>query len=1371
MAERFAIGGQAAGFISFRYPIEDASTYSGAAVHMLSIPEGMLCIGGNGRGYVLESRETGSSEGLYIFTPTLTEGDYLLFATDPVDGTGTGDGIAIIDHMEYNTYINGAGHASPTKWYHGDTNARRAFCFFKVIMDGSTAKIQSSSITTFTSFNYNEQYDYLKKIGFFLNKTDSEFAYRGNYWDESVRYTDATTSWTAGESNPRAVADWDVVYKKEEYSNWAASTAYSVDDIITEVDWDWIVTAIVGTGTSDAAEPDWNTTAPDIGDTLVDNPGANQITWQRYRKSMGMYDQAIADDTVKESYVGVAEVNRNGVVNDNFVVTSGILDVGTTYLPNKHFPVGTYLYLTDKADHITVQRDDNLPMGNIVKDFDDWEENHVYTVGERIRPLLDNTTTPYTFSTYVYECTSASGTGTSGIEANKPTFPTTLGLTVIDNAGTNQVVWTCKTVYNQQQYQSSRNICLGVSLGHGIIFLQSGFSGSLIDDHNESAIAHSDIQTAMNKAGIYVVNANQGEPVIDVTFQGQHFDEQATFSSGADYNIVYKTTTNHQYGPAQAGQAGNIDNPIGIRLPGGKVASGIGFVDYDTTATGPSGAVAGAFTSGDKLYLSSTNAGQLTNIKTDITPFVGYCIQGNTDLSPDTAASEARGCILLFLSVTDEDVTSSMLIDEVATLAGGAIATDIVYKTTAAAHEYGPAQAGQAGQADNPVGIALSTTSIALGSGLVQYDTSSAGPSGTLTDGAKLYLSSATSGLITAVKSDITPFIGHCIKGSSTIANGGLIFLDFSVTDEDVASSMLIDEIATLTGGAIATDIVYKTTATAHEYGPAQAGGAGNIDNPVGIALSTTSIALGSGRVQYDTTAAGPSGLLAHGDKLYLSSATAGLITNIKTDITPFIGHCIEGNATIVNGGEIFLVCSDTDEDVASSMLIDEVAVISGGAGAAVYDLVYKTTTATSHEYGPALAGGAGNIDNPVGLALSTTSIALGNGLVQYDTTTSGHSGLLTDGAKLYLSSASAGKFTTTKTDITPFVGHCIKGNATIANGGLVFLSLSVTDEDVASSMSIDEIATLSGASVGDVVYKTAVDHQYGQAKGGGAGNIDNAIGIALSTTSIALGSGLVQYDTSGFTAGDKLYLSSSVAGTITSTKGASTPFLGYCVDAATVVNGGMIYLMISGADEDSTGGSSVNEGDFFVNDDIFAGIKSIVYEDKAVSTSGVITDEAHGLSNGQYIYLTNIDTSVEYSRTIYQVSSAAANTFKLTVIGGSEISTATAGFISWVGPQSDALIDGNGFFVPGTSMHSMTYSDTLDAWEFTNGLVVVNANGDGIIRLPAGTTLQAPAPAAGNIGGMRWNTDTVTLDTSNGSSWEAQATEGFATAIAIALG
>lgn len=66
--------------------------------------------------------------------------------------------------------------------------------------------------------------------------------------------------------------------------SWATATAYAVGDIVNHSDGlhSLVVKSVSGTGTSDATEPDlsaYTTKASGDGETIVDNAGANQITW------------------------------------------------------------------------------------------------------------------------------------------------------------------------------------------------------------------------------------------------------------------------------------------------------------------------------------------------------------------------------------------------------------------------------------------------------------------------------------------------------------------------------------------------------------------------------------------------------------------------------------------------------------------------------------------------------------------------------------------------------------------------------------------------------------------------------------------------------------------------------------------------------------------------------------------------------------------------------------------------------------------------------------------------------------------------------------------------------------------------------------
>ena len=80
-----------------------------------------------------------------------------------------------------------------------------------------------------------------------------------------------------------------------------------------------------------------------------------------------------------------------------------------------------------------------------------WVTGTVYPMNSYVIPTVSNG--------FYYKATAITGTGTSG--ASQPTWPTTIGTTVIDNAGANQITWTCWGVLDGTGNQ------YGVSLGGG----------------------------------------------------------------------------------------------------------------------------------------------------------------------------------------------------------------------------------------------------------------------------------------------------------------------------------------------------------------------------------------------------------------------------------------------------------------------------------------------------------------------------------------------------------------------------------------------------------------------------------------------------------------------------------------------------------------------------------------------------------------------------------------------------------------------------------------------------------------------------------------------------------------------------------------
>jgi hypothetical protein len=187
------------------------------------------------------------------------------------------------------------------------------------------------------------------------------------------------------------------------------------------------------------------------------------------------------------------------------------------------------------------------------------------------------------------------------------------------------------------------------------------------------------------------------------------------------------------------------------------------------------------------------------------------------------------------------------------------------------------------------------------------------------------------------------------------------------------------------------------------------------------------------------------------------------------------------------------------------------------------------------------------------------------------------------------------------------------------------------------------------------------------------------------------------------------------------------------------------------------------------------------------LATPPVVTSASHGLSTGDIIFLvTATGTGLTSSQAALGGTTFAENIVKVTVIGsnsfslqdkdGNNIVSNSTGTLSWVGPQTDALVDDAGIYVPGdTAVHSFKWDDTDNYWE-TNASF--NINDTGQLVLPKGTTAQKPAAAAtatvpaATTGAIRYNSSTSKIEAViTSTSYENMSTETFATAIAIALG
>ena len=177
-------------------------------------------------------------------------------------------------------------------------------------------------------------------------------------------------------------------------------------------------------------------------------------------------------------------------------------------------------------------------------------------------------------------------------------------------------------------------------------------------------------------------------------------------------------------------------------------------------------------------------------------------------------------------------------------------------------------------------------------------------------------------------------------------------------------------------------------------------------------------------------------------------------------------------------------------------------------------------------------------------------------------------------------------------------------------------------------------------------------------------------------------------------------------------------------------------------------------------------------------ASPSVVTSASHGLNNDDIIFVVAVSGTglAAFSEELVKVSNKTTNTFDLVDLDGANITSAGTGSISWVGPQTDALVDDAGIYIPGsTAVHKFKWDDTLNYFESNASLRI---NNTGQLVLPNGTDAQKPASSAtatvpaATTGALRYNSTNSKIEAvTTGTTYENMSTETFATAIAIALG
>jgi hypothetical protein len=175
-----------------------------------------------------------------------------------------------------------------------------------------------------------------------------------------------------------------------------------------------------------------------------------------------------------------------------------------------------------------------------------------------------------------------------------------------------------------------------------------------------------------------------------------------------------------------------------------------------------------------------------------------------------------------------------------------------------------------------------------------------------------------------------------------------------------------------------------------------------------------------------------------------------------------------------------------------------------------------------------------------------------------------------------------------------------------------------------------------------------------------------------------------------------------------------------------------------------------------------------------------ITTTGNHGLDNDDIIFIAASSGTAITSETLVKVSADnGSNQFTPTQLDGTAIvgvGDSTTRTLSFTGPQTDALIDEAGIYLPGaTEIHSFKWDNTDNYWKTSDSLLI---NDTGQFVLPKGTTAQKPAAAAtgtvpaATTGALRYNTENSKVEAVTvGTTYENISTETFATAIAIALG
>ena len=175
-------------------------------------------------------------------------------------------------------------------------------------------------------------------------------------------------------------------------------------------------------------------------------------------------------------------------------------------------------------------------------------------------------------------------------------------------------------------------------------------------------------------------------------------------------------------------------------------------------------------------------------------------------------------------------------------------------------------------------------------------------------------------------------------------------------------------------------------------------------------------------------------------------------------------------------------------------------------------------------------------------------------------------------------------------------------------------------------------------------------------------------------------------------------------------------------------------------------------------------------------------------MNNGQVIFVVASSGTAIVSEQLVKVSANGTNVFTPTTIADVAIvgvGDSTTRTFSWVGPQTDALVDDAGILMPGgTAIHSIKWDDTTNLFKFNDSTMIdstyqfVFPKGNNTATTSGGHKPDASGGTAGTAypiatpGAMRFNTTNAKFEgVHGGTAFDNLSSEPFATAMAIALG